>query len=78
VNVHAPTRIQAKAFFGLTKEKAMKMDPDQRKKHCADLKLVNKEMIATLKDCSPELMETLSMAVEVCGADSGTAKCTID
>ena len=69
--VHAPTPIQAKAFLGLTKEKAMKMDPKELRGHCDAFKVLPKAMIPGLKDCSPEMSKTLSMAVAVCGSSSG-------
>jgi hypothetical protein len=72
VYVHAPTPIQAKAFLGLTKEKAMKMDPKELRGHCDAFKVLPKAMIPGLKDCSPEMSKTLSMAVAVCGSGSGT------
>ena len=67
--VRAP---QAKAFIGLTKQKAMEMAPSERTTHCSTLKSLPQNMLNSLKDCSQELKQTLTVATEVCSSDSGT------
>ena len=76
VHARTPTRVQAKAFFGLTKDKAMNMAATERASHCLALKSMDTKMISSLKDCSSELMETLSVAMDVCSSGSGTAQDT--
>ena len=58
--------MQAKDFFGLTKEEAMKMDVKNKTIHCTALKVLDDAMLKVLSACSKELQETLAMAVEVC------------
>ena len=58
--------MQAKDFFGLTKEKAMQMDAKNLTIHCTALKVLDDAMLKMLSACSTELQETLQMAVEVC------------
>ena len=58
--------MQAKDFFGLTKEKAMQMDVKNKTIHCTALKVLDESMLQVLSACSKELQETLQMAVEVC------------
>ena len=73
MHVHFGVAMQAKAFFGLTKEKAMEMAASEHAGHCLALKSLNKEMFGALQNCSPELTKPFSVVIEVCSGGSGTA-----
>ena len=66
--------MQAKAFYGLTVEKAKQMPQKELAGHCLALKSLDAGTLTVLKtSCSPELIKTLAMAAQVCSGGSGTA-----
>ena len=68
--VDTPTRMQMAGFKGLTKEKAMKMSASDRAQHCGMFDTLTEQMMAMLKDCSPEIEKALALAKEMCSGTS--------
>ena len=67
VYVNAPTNIQATAFVGFTKEKAMAMADAERAGLCKSVNALGDETIKTLKGCSTEMNATVTIATGLCG-----------
>merc|ERR1712048_1385910 len=62
----------AKAFYGLTVEKAKQMPQKELAGRCLALKSLDAGTLTVLTtSCSPELTKTISMAIRVCSGGSG-------